>query len=204
MHRSSKSRILFVWPFLPGDLRWPWPVLWSVSTGNIYLQMSVTLSMPIPWLCLRLTSKLCSPMSPSPKSRTFWLWPDLWSHQWPLGQIWDHVWKFNVQGYRMVLNFGTRPVVWEITGGPNRPPPPPTECVTRQSPTGRGLILRSLGITKGRVFPYFEKSEHHFGQPPLGISVTMIARKNDKNSGESMEFFIYHNIVVWIDLRPRA
>ena len=22
------------WPFLPGDLRWPWPVLWSQSTGN--------------------------------------------------------------------------------------------------------------------------------------------------------------------------
>ena len=37
------------------------------------------------WLCLRLTSTLCSPMSASPKSRTFWLWPDLWRHQWPPG-----------------------------------------------------------------------------------------------------------------------
>ena len=36
-----------------------------------YLQMSVTLSMPIHWLCLRLTSKFYSPMSPSPKSRKF-------------------------------------------------------------------------------------------------------------------------------------
>ena len=25
--------LLFVWPFLPDDLRWPWPVLWSQSTG---------------------------------------------------------------------------------------------------------------------------------------------------------------------------
>ena len=34
MYRSSKSRTFFVWPFSPGDLRWPWPVLWSQSTGN--------------------------------------------------------------------------------------------------------------------------------------------------------------------------
>ena len=34
MYRSSKSRIFFVWPFSPGDLRWPWPLLWSQSTGN--------------------------------------------------------------------------------------------------------------------------------------------------------------------------
>ena len=51
-----------------------------------YLQMSVTLSMPISWLCLCLTSQFCSPMSPSPKCRTFWLWPDLWRHSWPRGQ----------------------------------------------------------------------------------------------------------------------
>ena len=29
MYRSSKSRIFFYWPFLPGDLTWPWPLLWS-------------------------------------------------------------------------------------------------------------------------------------------------------------------------------
>ena len=34
MYCSSKSRKKFVWPFSPGDLRWPWPVLWSKSTGN--------------------------------------------------------------------------------------------------------------------------------------------------------------------------
>ena len=51
-----------------------------------YLQMSETLSMPISWLCLCLTSQFCSPMSPSPKCRTFWLWPDLGRHSWPRGQ----------------------------------------------------------------------------------------------------------------------
>ena len=61
------------------------------------IQMSVTLSMPIHWLCLRLTSELCSPMSSSPKSQTFWLWPDLWRHQWPLGQISHHV-QARIQG----------------------------------------------------------------------------------------------------------
>ena len=28
MYRSSKSRKFFAWPFLPGDLTWPWPLLW--------------------------------------------------------------------------------------------------------------------------------------------------------------------------------
>ena len=34
MYRSSKPRNFLVWLFAPGDLRWPWPVLWSQSTGN--------------------------------------------------------------------------------------------------------------------------------------------------------------------------
>ena len=68
-----------------------------------YLQMSVTLSMPIHWFCLRLTSKFYSPMSPSPKSRKFWLWPDLWRHQWPPGQFFYLVRVVHVQGYRMAF-----------------------------------------------------------------------------------------------------
>ena len=58
---------------------------------------------PIHEFCLRLTSKLCSLMSPSPKSQTFRLWPDLWRHQWPLGQISHRVWKVYVQGYQMTF-----------------------------------------------------------------------------------------------------
>ena len=27
MYRSSKSRTIFAWTFLPGDLTWPWPLL---------------------------------------------------------------------------------------------------------------------------------------------------------------------------------
>ena len=77
-------------PIRPGTFTW-WPDMTLTSIMVIkhskwYLQMSETLSMPISWLCLCLTSQFCSPMSPSPKCRTFWLWPDLWRHSWPRGQ----------------------------------------------------------------------------------------------------------------------
>ena len=68
---------------------WPDMTLTSIMVtkhSKWYLKMSETLSMPISWLCLCLTSQFCSPMSPSPKCRTFWLWPDLWRHSWPWGQ----------------------------------------------------------------------------------------------------------------------
>ena len=80
IHHSSKSRNCFVWPCLPGDLRWLWPILMVTKHRKWYLQMSETIPMPIRWLCLSLTSKFCSPMWTSPKSQTFWLWPDLWRH----------------------------------------------------------------------------------------------------------------------------
>ena len=77
MYHTSKSRnflldLFFTW--------WPEMTLTSIMItkhSKWYLQMSETLSMPISWLCLCLTSQFCSPMSPSPKCRTFWLWPDL-------------------------------------------------------------------------------------------------------------------------------
>ena len=68
---------------------WPAVTLTSIIVtkhSKWYVQMSETLSMPISWLCLCLTSQFCSPMSPSPKCRTFWLWPDLWRHSWHRGQ----------------------------------------------------------------------------------------------------------------------
>ena len=102
MYRSTKSRIFclafFTW--------WPEMTLTCIMVTKHrkwYLQMSVALSMPIHWLCLRLTSKFYSPMSPSPKSRKFWLWPDLWRHQWPPGQIFELVRVVHVQGYQMAF-----------------------------------------------------------------------------------------------------
>ena len=86
MYRSSKSRFFFCLTFFTW---WPDMTLTSIMVikhSKWYLQMSETLSMPISWLCLCLTSQFCSPMSPSPKCQTFWLWPDLWRHSWPRGQ----------------------------------------------------------------------------------------------------------------------
>ena len=86
MYRSSKSRDFFAWPFYTW---WPDMTLTSIMVAKHskwYLKMSETLSMPISWLCLCLTLQFRSPMSPSPKCRTFWLWPDLWRHSWPRGQ----------------------------------------------------------------------------------------------------------------------
>ena len=55
--------------------------------GKWRSQMSVTLSMPIHLLCLRLTSKLTRQCHQTRKAGTFLLWPALWRHQWPLGQM---------------------------------------------------------------------------------------------------------------------
>ena len=110
-----------------------------------YLQMSETL-MLIHWLCLRLTSKLCLPMSPSPKSRTFRLWPDLWRHQWPLGQNSQHVWNVHVptriSNGVWILEIG--PVVWEIMGGGDMPPPPNRMC---DSPDPNGVRVNRAVIS---------------------------------------------------------
>ena len=86
MYRRSKSRFCF---WLTYFSWWPEMTLTCIMVTKHrkwYLQMSVTLSIPIHWPCLRLTSKFYSPMSPSPKGRKYLLWPDLWRHQWPPGQ----------------------------------------------------------------------------------------------------------------------
>ena len=101
MYRSSKSRIYFCLTFFTWLPEMTLTCIMVTKHRKWYLQMSVTLSMPTHWPCLRLTYKFYSPMSPSPKSRQFWLWPDLWRHQWPPGQIFDLVRVVHVQGYRM-------------------------------------------------------------------------------------------------------
>ena len=87
---------------------WPdmtWTSIMVIKHSKWYLQMSVTLSMPISWLCLCLTSQFCSPMSPSPKCRTFWLWPDLWRHSWPPRSIQFVFPRQFYQGFQMPLAF---------------------------------------------------------------------------------------------------
>ena len=103
MYRSSKSRNFCVWPFSPGDLRWPWPVLWSQSTGNdTYRCQWHCPCRSIGFVCAlhRNFTRRCHQAR---KVEFFLLWPDLWRHQWPLGQIFDLVRVVHVQGYRMAF-----------------------------------------------------------------------------------------------------
>ena len=86
MYRSSKSRFFFfdlfhlvTWDDL--DLHYG-----HKGQEMILTDVSDTIHANS-WLCLRLTSKFYSPMSPSPKSRKFLLCPDLWRHHWPPCQI---------------------------------------------------------------------------------------------------------------------
>ena len=103
IYRSSKSRF-FCLPFFTW---WPEMTLTCIMVTKHrkwYLQMSVTLSMPIHWLCLRLTSKFYSPMWPSPKSRKFWLWPDLLG--WSVLQLFSKTFDFrSVSGALFVADF---------------------------------------------------------------------------------------------------
>ena len=93
----------FFWLDLFYLVTWDDLDLYYGHKAQVTIQMPETLSMPIHWLCLRLTSKFCSPMSQSPKCLTFQLLPDLWRHQWSLSQFSHHVWKVYVQGYRMAV-----------------------------------------------------------------------------------------------------
>ena len=66
MYRCSKFRVFCFtfftwWP----EMTFNWIMV--IKDRKWHLKMSVTLSMPILWRCLCLTSKFCSPMLPSPK-----------------------------------------------------------------------------------------------------------------------------------------
>ena len=101
MYGGSLFRFLYLFYLVTwGDLD-----LYYGHNAQEMVRMSEALSTPIHWHYLRLTSKFCSPMSPSRNRRTFRLRPDLWRHQWTLGKISHHVWEVHVQGYRTVFEF---------------------------------------------------------------------------------------------------
>ena len=117
------------------------------------LQMSVTLSMPIHWLCLHLRSKFYSSMSPSPKSRKFIFWPDLWRHQWPPAQSFHLIRVVHVQGYQMAFEFGNPSSSLGDLRWVRCPPPPPTGRITNQTPAGRGLTFALTSFWGGVTWP---------------------------------------------------
>ena len=103
-----------------------------------YLQMSETLSMPISWLCLCLTSQFCSPMSPSPEMSNILTltWPAT-SLVTPRSIKFVYPRQF-FQGIQMPLGiFRIGPVVSEIRGGARNSPP--SGARYKNTPVGRGL-----------------------------------------------------------------
>ena len=143
MYRSSKSRNFFAWPFLPGDLTWPWPLLWSWSTVNDTYKCQRPLSMPISWLCLCLTSQFCSPMSPKCRIARnvehfdFDLTCDV-TRDPEVNKICFLSTVFpGLSNAAWIFRIG--PVVSEIRGGLEIAPPP-SGARYKNTPVGRGLM----------------------------------------------------------------
>ena len=138
MYRSSKSRNFFVWPFSPGDLTWPWPVLWPQSTGNdtyrcqwhYPFQFALNIEILLADVTKPEKSKILTLTWPVTSSVTSGsnFWPCKGSSRTGLS---NGVWNLEIG-----------PVVCEISGGGPLPPPPPAGRVTNQTPAGRGLKFR--------------------------------------------------------------
>ena len=76
---------LFNWPYLDS---WRWMTLTlNMLTGSLgwYLEVSQTRSELLYWL-ISIWCSFCAWQPDAPNRQTFWLWPDLWRHQWPRGQ----------------------------------------------------------------------------------------------------------------------
>ena len=102
MYRSSKSRNFFVWPFSPGDLRWPWPVLWSQSTENDTYRCQWHYPCRfIGFFALNIEILLADVTKPEKSKILTLTWPVTLSV--PPGQMFDLVRVVNVQGYRMAF-----------------------------------------------------------------------------------------------------
>ena len=138
MYRSSKSRNFFVWPFSPGDLRWPWPVLWSQSTGNNTDVSDTIHADSLALFALNIDILLADVTKPEKSKMLTLTWP-VTSSVTSGSNVWPCTGSSRTGLSNGVWNLEIGPVVWEISGGPFAPPPPPAGRVTNQTPAGRGL-----------------------------------------------------------------
>ena len=86
MYRSSKSRKFFAWPFLPGDLTWPWPLLWSSSTVNDTYKCQRHYPCRLVGFVCALHRNFARRCHQARNVEHFDFDSDLWRHSWPRGQ----------------------------------------------------------------------------------------------------------------------
>ena len=120
---AALNHDFFVWPFSPGDLRWPWPVLWSQSTENdayrcqwtIHADSLALFALNIEILLADVTkpekSKILTLTIPVTSSVTSG------SSVWPCTGSSRTLQKVRKKLSNGVSNLEIGPVVWEISGG---------------------------------------------------------------------------------------
>ena len=79
------------------------------------------------------------------KCQTFCVWPDLWRHRWPRGQIFKLYLKDLVQTSLLPFDFFfATSIGYQDRWGPLRPPPPQQRAGVGLGPAGRGLTGYSV------------------------------------------------------------
>ena len=132
MYYGAKWRNSAIWP---RDLRWPWPQKRSPRAKDDAQICHRPESCRFIGCFMRLFPAFCVGKALNGNVKHF-VWPDLWRHRWPRGQIFKLYLKDLVQA---VWFFLPRLLVSEIDGGPLRPPPPQQRVGAGLGPVGRRL-----------------------------------------------------------------
>ena len=110
------------WPFLPVDLRWPWPVLWSQSTGNDTNARDIIHADSLALFALNIEILLANVTKSEMSNIPTLTWPVTSS---VISRLIFSSWLESLRtGLLNFVNTYIGPVVWEITGrddtAPNR------------------------------------------------------------------------------------
>ena len=148
--------------------------------------MSQTRIMSIHRLLMRLFSE-CGGKAINGKCQTFCVWPDLWRHRWPRGQIFKLCLKDLVQASPLPVEF-LRHLFWLSRYMGVLRPPPPAEGRGRTRPSraraGKQDILeKPLGVHRGLTcftrnnrLKHWEKKKSYSVPPCMYVQYTDVWR----------------------------
>ena len=203
MYRSSKSRNFWVWLFYL--VTWDDLDMYYGYKAQEIIRTNVSDTIHADSLALfALNIEILFADVTKPEKSTFWVWPDLWPHQWPLGQISYHVWKVHVQAglSNGVWNLEISAVVWEIAavisrttargGGAIRPPnricdwPEPNGALVKMVPS-----VHKYTILHAESTPFHLNSAHRnwFRRPHISLETGGLFRQE----WQSLESLEWHN-----------